>query len=308
MRACAILVAVVVGGCSSVRVVQRDGCWVRRTSNLGQVREEIGPCARPAPLWAQDRVTRLVQECVVRADYQWQTRALAAWNQGAPLPAHEPEEKVLRSCMSESAQVMAEENATLKTRLAEAAGERDALRASAEQERMQLRASADQERTHLRTSLDKIAEHLGEAAKKPTPPAVATATATSEGRTSSEGRTESSSPGVAPAGPVTVVAPPAATPVTVVTPPAVASSTAAQPASARPAASPAKACTPDGNATRQARSAKKAAARPPSNCPTPAIDVTPATTVEVKPATTGDVKPATTDAPRPPENGAPETR
>src|SRR5690349_12201025 len=103
----AIAVAAVVGGCTSVRVVQRDGCWVRRTSGpFGQVREEVGPCARPPPAWAEDRVTRLVQECVVRADYQWQARALAAWNRGEPLPAQEPEETVLRACMGESSRVM----------------------------------------------------------------------------------------------------------------------------------------------------------------------------------------------------------
>jgi hypothetical protein len=239
----AILVAAAVGGCTSVRVVQRDGCWVKRTSGpFHKVHEELGFCARPPPAWAEDRVTRLAQECVVRADYQWQTRALAAWNRGEPLPPQDPEDRVLQHCMTESSRIMAEENSTLKLRLAEAAGERDALRASSEQER-----------SRLRETLDKVTEQLGEAARKPAPPAYATATA------SSEGRSEATAPPASATAPVTVL--PAS-------PPAAAPGPAPTPLPSRRAPAPAPAiCPPDaGGGTRQARSGKPSA---PAACVTP---------------------------------------
>jgi hypothetical protein len=239
----AILLAAGVGGCTSVRVVQRDGCWVRQTTGpFKRVHEEVGICARPPPRWADDRVTRLAQECVVRADYQWQTRALAAWNRGDELPPQDPEEKVLKQCMTESSRIMAEENATLKARLAEAATERDALRASSEQERAQLRAT-----------LDRVTEQLGEAAKKPSPPAYATATA------SSEGRNEASAPPASATAPVTVLPPAAPAP-----PPAPA-----------PRASPV--CRPDPGAL----PGKKNDPRSPACAPAPAgLDLKPATAGE----------------------------
>ncbi|HET9452050.1 MAG TPA: hypothetical protein VFO83_14265, partial [Aggregicoccus sp.] len=88
------------GGCSSTKVLQRDGCWVRETKRFpGQLKEEVGPCARPAPAWSEDRLTRLVQECVAQDDHRWQARALAAWGRGEPAPERAPDQQVLESCM-----------------------------------------------------------------------------------------------------------------------------------------------------------------------------------------------------------------
>ena len=44
------LLGLAVGGCTSVKMVQREGCWVRRTEKpFGRVVEEVGPCARAQP-------------------------------------------------------------------------------------------------------------------------------------------------------------------------------------------------------------------------------------------------------------------
>jgi hypothetical protein len=172
----AVTVVVAVGallsGCSSTRVLKREGCWVRQNETFpGQVREEMGPCSKASPQWAEDRLTRLVQECMAQADYRWEGKALAAWSRGDQMPAQAPEQEVLQACMNEAAETMVTENEGLKTRVNELAGDREALR-----------AEADQGRTHLRDSHDRIALALGEAAKKPAPNAVATATSTSEGK------------------------------------------------------------------------------------------------------------------------------
>jgi hypothetical protein len=172
-----MVLAAALSGCTSVKLAQRDGCWVRRTERpFGRVTEEIGPCALPAPPWVEDRLTRLVQECVARADYRWQSRALAAWNHGEKLPEQD-EGNLLKECMSEAsgAMITQKEKEVLETRLGEVSADRDALRARAEDDR-----------AHLRESNDKLAEFLGEAARKPSPPATATATASSDGRASTE--------------------------------------------------------------------------------------------------------------------------
>lgn len=169
--AAAMGLAVLVGGCTSVRVVQRDGCWVRQTEKWPKrVLEEVGPCARQAPAWAEDRLTRLVQECVAQADYRWQNRALAAWNRGEPLPPQESEENILQACMSEASSTMLTENEALKARVGELASDREVLRADLEKDHQ-----------HLRASHDRLTDALGEAAKKPAGSAVATATSTSDG-------------------------------------------------------------------------------------------------------------------------------
>jgi hypothetical protein len=207
----AVLLVVISSGCTSVKLVQRDGCWVRRTERLGTVKEEIGPCAKPTSPWADDRLTRLVQECVARDDYRWQSRALEAWNRRQPMPEQAPDSNVLQDCMSEAAGAMITENESLKDRVssltdrvADVAKDRDALR-----------ARTDEDRTHLLASHDRIADYLGEAANKAQVPAVATATATSEGQAHTENtatRTDTAAPQAAP---VTVVAaaPPGAAPV-----------------------------------------------------------------------------------------------
>jgi hypothetical protein len=171
-----VLVAVVTGGCTSSRVMRRDECWVRQTEKWpSQVSEEMGPCTRPAPKWSDDRLTRLVQECVAQADYRWQTRAMEAWRLGQPLPPQESEEKLQEVCMGEAARTMVVENEALKERVGELAGERDGLR-----------VSVQRSEEHLRTSHERLATALGEAAKKPAGSAVATATSDSKSTTQSD--------------------------------------------------------------------------------------------------------------------------
>jgi hypothetical protein len=199
----AIVLAATFGGCTSVKMVQRDGCWVRRTEKIfGQVREEIGPCARTASPWSEDRLTRLVQECVAREDYRWQMRALAAFGRNEPMP-RDHEANVLATCTTEAARAGFAENDALKHQLAAAnerlsgakerisdvAGDRDALRKRSELEQDRMYASNQ-----------KLADALAEAAKKPSAPAVATATASSDGRArmDAEERRQSAAPQTAP--------------------------------------------------------------------------------------------------------------
>lgn len=171
-----VAMAVAAGGCTSVRIVQREGCWVRLTERkLGGVQEEIGPCRRPEPKWVDDRLTRLVQECIAQADYRWQERALAAWNRREPLPEEPRRQALLRECMDEASTGIVSENETLKRRLVELAGDRDALRALSDKDRDELRASAQ-----------RLAEYLGEAAKKPAGTAYATASSKSDGTAQTE--------------------------------------------------------------------------------------------------------------------------
>lgn len=198
----AIVLAASIGGCTSVKMVQRDGCWVRRTEKVfGQVREELGPCVRTASPWSEDRQTRLVQECVAREDYRWQMRALQAWNRGQTMP--DGEANVLASCASDAAQVSFAENDALKNRL-EAANER--LSGTKERltdvaaDRDALRKRSELERDRMYASHQKLAEALAEAAKKPSAPAVATATASSDGRAQMDAkeRRETAAPQTAP--------------------------------------------------------------------------------------------------------------
>jgi hypothetical protein len=182
-----VVVLAALAGCTSVKLAQRDGCWVRRTEKLGTVKEELGPCTRPESPWAQDRLTRLVQECVAGADYRWRSRALVAWSRGERLPDRDPEASVLQECMSESARATVTDNEKLSQRLAEVSGDREALRA---------REEAD--RSRQGQTLDKLADYLGEAAKKTAAPATATATASSEGRLRSEGSSAAPAPAPAP--------------------------------------------------------------------------------------------------------------
>ncbi len=152
-------------------MVQRDGCWIRQTEKFPKrVTEEIGPCARKEPTWVEDRLTRLVQECVAASDHRWQVRALAAFNRGEPLPPQDSEKSVLESCMKESTRTLLTEHEAMKVRIGELSAEREQLRTD-------VTAGAE----HLRASHDKLGEALGEAAKKPAPSAVATATARGDG-------------------------------------------------------------------------------------------------------------------------------
>jgi hypothetical protein len=172
------LVVVASLGCTSVKIVQRVGCWLRQTERtIGGSSEEIGFCARPQPVWAQDRLSRLAQECMAQADYRWQNRALAAWSRGQPVPAQDSEDATAKACIAEASSALRveAEREALKSRLAEVSKDLDALR---EQVR------ADQK--FLQQSNEKMASALGEAAKKVPPNAVATATSTGTGSAKSD--------------------------------------------------------------------------------------------------------------------------
>jgi hypothetical protein len=208
----AVLLVGVLGGCTSVKMVQRDGCWVRRTEKrvLGTAVEEVGPCARPATAFVEnDPLTRMVQECISRADYRWQMRALAAWDRREAWPEQLTESSVLQQCMNDAAQgilgeaaTLKEKNAALEQRLAHLSEEHQALARRSDEERKELVQRTDEERKERARRADeerkelvalqwKLGEHLGEAAKKvqpvaPATPSIATATATSEGRSRTE--------------------------------------------------------------------------------------------------------------------------
>jgi len=170
MRRVLIAIALLSSACTSTRMLQREGCWVKQTEKWpGRVSEELGFCTKPAPAWAQDRVARLVQECMAQADYRWENRALAAWTRGEPIPPQESDEQIARTCMSQASAALGPEaeNAALKARLAELGQDREALRNVSENDR-----------EFLKQNSDKMVSALGEAAKKPAPSATATATST----------------------------------------------------------------------------------------------------------------------------------
>jgi hypothetical protein len=173
-------------GCTSVRMLQREGCWVKQTEKWpGRVSEELGFCSKPAPVWAQDRVARLVQECMAQADFRWQNRALAAWTRGEPIPPQDSDDKIAQTCMNEASAALGQEaeNSALQSRLAELSQDREALR-----------NVSDGDREFLKQSSDKMVSALGEAAKKPAPAAVATATSTGTAKTESDLRSSEQPP------------------------------------------------------------------------------------------------------------------
>ena len=190
-RTCAIGLCAALA-CTSVKMVQREGCWVKRTetSPFGGSHEELGFCSKPAPAWADDRLSRLVQECMSQADYRWENRALAAWTRGEPIPPQESDEQIAKICMGQASQALGleAENGALKSRLAELSHDRDSLK-----------NATDKDREFLEQTSDKMVTALGEAAKKPAPTATATATSTGTAKTESDLR-----PGQ-PAPPTTVV-------------------------------------------------------------------------------------------------------
>jgi hypothetical protein len=172
--------------CTSVKMVQREGCWVKQTEKWpSRVTEELGFCTKPPPVWAQDRVARLVQECMAQADYRWQNRALAAWTRGDPIPPQDSDDKIAQTCMKEASAALGQEaeNSALKSRLAELSQDRDSLRNVSEADR-----------DFLKQSSDKMVSALGEAAKKPPPSAVATATSTGTAKTESDLRSSDQPP------------------------------------------------------------------------------------------------------------------
>src|SRR6266404_2931968 len=141
-----LLLAGALCACTSVKMVQRDGCWVKQTSRtLGGTTEELGFCGKARPEWAEDRLARLVQACMAQAA---------------------------------SALGLEAQNDALKSRLVDVSQDRQALRTAAEKDR-----------EFLEQNSDKMITALGEAAKKPPPSAVATATSTGTAKTESDLRT-----------------------------------------------------------------------------------------------------------------------
>jgi hypothetical protein len=198
----AVLVSML--ACTTVKVVQRDGCWVKRTEHtIGGSSEELGFCTRQPTAPAEDRLARLVQECMAQADHRWENQALDAWNRNQPLPAQADDTDLVKTCMSQATAALGleAENSALKSRIADLS-----------QDRQSLRTAAEHDHQFLQGTNDKMIGALGEAAKKPLPAATATATATMK----SETDTQAQPP------PTTVVgfAQPAATPVVVLPAPA----------------------------------------------------------------------------------------
>jgi hypothetical protein len=202
-----LLVAALVASmaCTSVKVIQREGCWVKQTERtLGGSSEELGFCSRQAPVWAEDRLSRLTQECMAQADYRWQNRALAAWSRGEPIPPLDADGTIAKNCIAEASQALGleVENNALKARLGEIIADRDTLRKQVEGGQQ-----------FMQNSNDKMVSALGEAAKKPAPAAVATATSTGTAKTDST-QAPAAAPtvvGIAPAAAPVIVTPPSTT-------------------------------------------------------------------------------------------------
>lgn len=202
MRLVGVLLLCVACACSTTKVLQRDGCWVRSTKRLGNLKEEIGPCARPAPQWSQDRLTRLTQECMAAEESRWLSRAVVAWGRGEPLPPRASDDELMKHCVFEPAKMIDQgeaakaradadaqktrlEGEMLKARLeGEAAKARlegeghalgakleaqsDAMKAQLAQlaaDRDALRQESEADRKHIRDSADRLADFLGGAAK-----------------------------------------------------------------------------------------------------------------------------------------------
>jgi hypothetical protein len=276
MRIIGLLVlAGVLGGCTSVKVLQRDGCWIRETKRtLGGTKQEVGPCGRSQPKWADDRLTRLVQECVAQVEHRWQVRAVSAWNRGEPLPPQETEESIVALCMSQAATAAVTETERLSERLADVSD--DLARAA--KDRDALRADSAQTLEHLRTSNDRIAGYLGEAAKRDPPVATATATATSDGTAVTESGLQSETGAASHALPVLGATPlpvvPAASPAAPAQPAAPAAQSAQSPSEPTPPPDPAAQPAPPRKkaALKKAQARKKPLVRPASApCEVPAV-------------------------------------
>jgi hypothetical protein len=254
MRALTRTVLVSVGlsliACSSTRVVQRDGCWVKRTEGAFGSSEQIGFCSRqPQALVENDRLTRLVQECLAQADHHWENNALQAWNHDKPIPAQLDDAQVVQACMTQvqAALGLEAENRALKARLAELGQDRDALKTTAESDRQ-----------FMQQNSDKMVTALGEAAKKPAPAATATASVKSETELKSQ------TPQAAPPTTVVGVAPPAAAPV-VVAPATVVQAPATVPSGKVPVARAPQARSP--TVAAPAQNHPLVPVRPSSTCP-----------------------------------------
>lgn len=306
-------VSVGVAGCTSVKMVQRDGCWVRETKKLGVVKEELGPCAAPTPTWSDDRLTRLVQECTARADQRWRAHAISAFQRRAALPPDATDEAVRSACVADATKLAVTENealvaetVALKAKLAAGDAEREALRAQAAKEHEALveRVAKDheafvsrdaKERDVLAESTSKLADYLGQAANKPTQPAVATATASSDGRARMDSEQQqpfaSAVPSTAPVAPAAII------------------SLRAEPAPAAPAAcaappveeaAVARAPNAPARKVKAGRAPSRLAQANKGGCEVPATAAMPATkTAAVAPAATAPAPAGTTAAATP---------
>src|SRR5437868_11685756 len=186
--------------CTSVKMVQRDGCWVKHTeTTFGGDKEELGFCTRPETAWAEDRLARMVQECMAQSDHRWENRALSAWNHNEPIPPQADDQDLVKTCMTQASQAIGleAENGALKARLAELSQDRDSLKNVTEKDRV-----------FLQQSSDKMVSALGEAAKKAPPNATATVKVESDLKT----------PQAPPTTVVGFAAPAAPAPVVVTTP------------------------------------------------------------------------------------------
>jgi hypothetical protein len=244
--------------CTSVRMVQRDGCWLKQTeTTLGNSREELGFCAKPEAPMAEDRMSRMVQACMAQADYRWQNRAIAMWGRGEPIPTQDSDDALAKTCMSQASAALGieMENNALRSRLAELSQDREALKSAAEKDR-----------DFLQQSSDKMVTALGEAAKKTMPNVTATATST--------GTAKSDTPAQAP--PTTVLAP---SPVVVTMPAPAAAPVAAAVPAVKAAPHRAAAAPPACGVKRAPKLAKDAAA---PDCEKPAQTDTAAAAVPPK--------------------------
>src|SRR5256886_17668424 len=78
-----------VAACTSVKMVQREGCWVKQTERtFGGSSEELGFCTKARPQWAEDRRSRLGQEGMAQAEQRWGDRGRAGGTRGE---AHRPQ-------------------------------------------------------------------------------------------------------------------------------------------------------------------------------------------------------------------------
>jgi hypothetical protein len=173
MKMAGCLVAAVAGiACTTTKLVERDGCWVKQTSRtMGSSTEELGFCTRPPGPPAEDRLARMLQECMAQADQRWQNQAITAWNHNQPLPAQPDDAEMVKTCMTQASNAigMESQNQALQSRVAELSQDREALK-----------SQSDRDREQMQQSNDKMISALGEAAKRPTPNATATATVKSE--------------------------------------------------------------------------------------------------------------------------------
>jgi hypothetical protein len=188
--------------CTSVKLVQREGCWVKQTERtLGGSTEELGFCSKPRPEWADDRLSRLVQECMAQADFRWENRALAAWSRNQPIPPPDADEEIAKTCMSQAASALGlqAQNDALQSRLSDVS-----------RDRKDLQSASEKSREFLEQSSDKMISALGDAAKRPPPSAVATATSTGTAKTESDQRAAQQPESPPPPTTVVVTAPPAA--------------------------------------------------------------------------------------------------